>query len=223
MSVNAHYRRQIRALAAPFGVSAAKVDPGQGVAPADTHGVTERDEIMIDMLTLKVNDAAAQVLGMIGALRYTAAPGDLTTGLQERIDCGLRRRGSVLTWADSVGVAEGAPSIFNDLTAWECADTSFHIEDFVQVDVAIVDDAPVISDGDQRTLLLHGFAFALQFSRLVYALSAPSPVRCIVAANDTNATFRFHQIRQGESWNRPDLDAYREDKMIVLDIEPATA
>jgi hypothetical protein len=176
---------------------------------------------MIDMLTLTVNDAAAQALGVIGALPCTAPPGELTTGLQERIDRGLTRRGSVLTWADSVGGADGAPSFFNDLTAWECADSSFHIEDFVSVDVATVDNAPLISDGDQRTLLVQGFAFALQFSRLVYALSPPSPVRCIVAANDTNATFRFHQIRQGESWNTPDLDSYPQDKMIVLDIEPA--
>jgi len=178
---------------------------------------------MIDVLTLKVNDAAAQALGVIGALQCTALSGDLTTGLQARIDRGLTRRGSVLTWADSSGGAEGAPSFFNDLTAWECADSSFHIEDFVSVDVAIVDSAPLISDSDQRTLLLHGFAFALQFSRLVYALNPPSPVRCIVAANDTNATFRFHQIRQGEQWNVPALDSYRQDKMIVLDIEPATA
>jgi hypothetical protein len=104
-----------------------------------------------------------------------------------------------LTWADSVGNADGAPSFFKDLTAWECADSSFHIEHHVPaVHVAIVDEAPVISDSDQRILLVHGLAFGLQFSRLVYALDPPSPVRCIVAANDTNATLRFHQIRHGE-------------------------
>jgi hypothetical protein len=30
---------------------------------------------------------------------------------------------------------------------------------------------------------VHGLAFGLQFSRLVYALDPPSPVRYIVAAN----------------------------------------
>ena len=45
-------------------------------------------------------------------------------------------------------------------------------------------------------------------------------MRCIIAVNDTNGTFRFHQIRPSESWNSPDLDAHREDKMIVVDIEP---
>ena len=46
-------------------------------------------------------------------------------------------------------------------------------------------------------------------------------MRCIIAVNDANGTFRSHQIRLGESWNSPDLDAHREGKMIVVDIEPA--
>jgi hypothetical protein len=178
---------------------------------------------IIDVLTLSLNDAAVQALGLLDGLHGAAPLGGLAVGLQERIDRGIVRRGSVLTWADSVGNADGAPSFFKDLTAWECADSSFHIEDHVPaVHVAIVDEAPVISDSDQRILLVHGLAFGLQFSRLVYALDPPSPVRCIVAANDTNATFRFHQIRPGEFWNTPDLDSYRQDKAIVMDIEPDT-
>jgi hypothetical protein len=178
---------------------------------------------MNDVLTLKLNDAAAAALGVTNGLQDIAPPGGLAAGLQQRIDRGITRRGPVLTWTDSVGAADGAPSFLNDLTAWECADSSFHIEDFVPVHVATVDDAPLIADSDQRILLLHGLAFALQFSRLVYALDPAGPVRCIVGANDTNATFRFHQIRQGEQWNTPDLDSYRQDKMIVLDIKPGTA
>lgn len=175
------------------------------------------------VFTLELNDAAVRAFGLLNGLQDMAPRDGLATGLQERIDRGIVRRGSVLTWADSVGGADGAPSFFDDLTAWECADSSFHIEDSVAVDVAIVDDAPLISDSDQRILLLHGIAFAMQFSRLVYALDPPSSVRCIIGANDTNATFRFHQIRQGEYWNLPDLDSYRQDKMVVLDIDPAKA
>jgi len=175
---------------------------------------------MDGVLTLKLNDAAVHLLGVTNGMQGTAPPGGLAVGLQRRIDRGIARRGAVLTWADSVGSAAGAPSFFNDLTAWECADSSFHIEEFVSVDVATVDDAPLISDSNQRVLLLHGLAFALQFSRLVYALDPPSPVRGIIGANDTNATFRFHQVRQAEQWNTSDLDSYRQDKMIVVDIEP---
>ncbi len=129
----------------------------------------------------------------------------------------------MLTWAGSKGNAEGAPAIFPDLTAWECSDSSFHLEDLVPVDVAIVDDAPVISEAGQRTLLVHGLSFGLRFARLVRDLGGPAAVRCIIGANETNATFRFHQVREGEHWNPPDLDRYRLDKMIVADISPSAS
>src|SRR5262245_21214085 len=113
---------------------------------------------MNGVLSLRLNDAAALALAVTNGLQGTAPPGGLSVGLQRRIDRGITRRGAVLTWVDSVGAATSAPSLFNDLTAWECADSSFHIEDFVPVDVATVDDAPLIPDSDQRVLLLHGLA-----------------------------------------------------------------
>jgi hypothetical protein len=170
------------------------------------------------VLSLKLNDAAVAVLDGLHAI---APPGGLAPGLHDLAARGIVRRGAVLTWADSAGRAEGAPGIFTDLTGWECGDSSFHMEDFVPVNAAVADGAPLITHDDQRILLLHGIAFALEFSRLVYALQPSSPVRCILGANETNATFRFHQIRPGERWNVPGLDSYRMDKMIVLDIEPA--
>ncbi|MFI6318783.1 hypothetical protein ACIBG8_14745 [Nonomuraea sp. NPDC050556] len=173
------------------------------------------------MLSLTMNDAAVEALKLLTALTVVAPPGGLSPDLRERAARGIVRRGEVLTWADSTGGAADAPSFFPDLTAWECSDSSFHLEDFVPVEVATVDDAPVISEEDQETLLRHGVAFALEFSKRVYMLDPPSAVRCILSANETNATFRFHQIRPGESWNLPDLDGYRLDKLVVIDIEPA--
>lgn len=182
----------------------------------------EGREIMTGVLTVKLNDSAARSLGIAEGPLAMAPSGAMAEGLRELIERGITRRGSVLTWTDSLGAAEGAPSIFDNLTEWECADSSFHIEDFVDVDIASVDNAPVVTESDQQLLLTHGLAFAWQFSRLIYALDPPAPVRCILAANNTNATFRFHQIRPDEYWNRPDLDWYERDKMIVLDIEPNT-
>ena len=173
------------------------------------------------VFSLRMNDSAADMLAVLHGLATIEPPGGLSPRLRERALQGIVRRGQILTWTSSVGGAAGAPSFFKDLTAWECSDSSIHLEDVVPVDVRTVDDAPVINEDDQRILLQHGVAFALEFSQLVYALDPPSPVRCILGANETNVTFRFHQIRPGESWNVPDLDSYRLDKMIVIDIEPA--
>jgi len=169
---------------------------------------------------LTMNDAAAEVL-VFARGAVPTLPGGLAPGLRDLLAEGITRRGDVLTWAGSTGNANGAPSLFGDLTGWECADSSFHLEDHVPVDVRIVDDAPRISEEDQRILLLHGIAFAMEFRRLVTDLDRPGPVRCIVGANETNATFRFHLIRAGESWHDPDLDRYRTDKMVVIDLKPA--
>ncbi|WP_328929922.1 hypothetical protein OG429_38645 [Streptomyces sp. NBC_00190] len=176
---------------------------------------------MSRMLSLTMNDAAAGILGVLASRVDLTPPGGLAPGLRDRLTEGITRRGQVLTWANSAGNANDAPSFFGDLTGWECADSSFHLEDHVPVDVRIIDDAPQVSQDDQRILLLHGITFALEFRDLITRLDHPSPVRCIVSANETNATFRFHQIRAGESWSHPDLDSYRMDKMVVIDLKPA--
>ena len=39
----------------------------------------------------------------------------------------------------------------------------------------------------------------------------------IISAGAINGTFRFHQIRTGESWHHPDLERYREEKIVIVD------
>lgn len=88
------------------------------------------------------------------------------------------------------------------------------------IERGIVRRRPVISEVDQRTLLIHGLNFGLRFAQLVDGLNEPSAVRCIIGANETNATFRFHQVRDGQHWSLSDLDSYKLDKIIVIDIYP---
>ncbi|MEU8322427.1 hypothetical protein AB0C33_29065 [Nonomuraea sp. NPDC048881] len=175
------------------------------------------------MLRVAMNDSAAGLLGVPGGPALPAPPGGLAPGLRERVAQGLVRRGEVLGWAASTDGAERAPAPFHDLTGWECDRSSVHLEDFVPVEVVTVDHAPVIGDDGQRVLLLHGVALALEVVRLARALHPRGPVRCVVTANETSATFRFHQIRPGESWNAADLDGYAGDKVIVVDRGPFAA
>jgi hypothetical protein len=179
--------------------------------------------IMGGVLSIRMNDDAARLLGVLGGMAGIEPAGGMAAGLRERLSSGIARRAHVLTWANSQGNAGGAPSFFPDLTGWECADSSFHLEDEVPVAVTLTEESePRISEDDQRVLLSHGIAFAMGFARLVYALDPPGPVRCIIAANETNVTFRFHQIRPGERWNLPDLDQSRLDKVIEVDTHPAS-
>jgi hypothetical protein len=170
------------------------------------------------MLALTMNDAAVRLLGLHDGLFPAWVPEGIGPGLEGILGRGIVRRGQVVTWAGSAGDTEGAPAGFCDLTSWECFDSSFHLEDFVPVGAVIVDDTPVISESGQKTLLACGLAFVLRFARLVHDLGGPAAIRCLLGVNETNATFRFHQIRGGERWHDPGLDRYQLDKMIVADI-----
>ena len=162
-----------------------------------------------------MNDAAVSVLAPAAGSPATA----LTPGLRAMVAAGIEARGDAVIWA---GAATPPPGARADLTRWECSANSFHLEDQVPVDVVLLDDGePSIADGDQVTLLRQGVALALEVCRLVYDLAAPTPVRCIVGVGSTNGTFRFHRIRAGQDWLRPDLDAYRQEKLVVVDVEPA--
>src|ERR1700759_2275583 len=108
------------------------------------------------MLSVQFNDAAVQLLGLAQGLQPAALPGGITPGLEDRIEAGIIRRGPVLAWADSPASAQGGPGRLGDRTGWESDHSSFHLEDHVPVDIAIIDDAPVISGTGQQTLLIQG-------------------------------------------------------------------
>ncbi|HEV2375141.1 MAG TPA: hypothetical protein VGS19_23655 [Streptosporangiaceae bacterium] len=173
------------------------------------------------MFSLTMNDRAVKHLGILGGFTALVPPGELAPTLRERIAAGVVRYGPVLRWGSSPRLDEGALPP-HDLTGWESSDNAFHLEDYIPVAVTLADGVPSISPENRRILLLQGIAFGVELVRLVYDLSPPARVRSIISANDTCATFRFHQIRAGERWNDPDLDNYEIEEVIVIDVEPAT-
>ncbi|MFC7614319.1 hypothetical protein ACFQV2_13045 [Actinokineospora soli] len=171
------------------------------------------------MLNIRMNELAVGALGQAG-LRNAVPASELAPGLRTLVAGGVVRHGAALAFA---GQAQGPRAGEPDLTGWECATSSIHLEDVVPVQVGSLDDGePVISEADQVVVLRHGLGFALEVVRLVRALPEPVAVRCIVSANSTNGTFRFHRARPGESWLNPDLDAYPLDKLIVVDSGPGS-
>lgn len=171
---------------------------------------------------MTMNDLALEALGAPLGTAAAALDGELAAGLRPWLANGIERRGEVLVWSGSLGDDATAPGRYRDLSGWECDDSSFHLEDFVPVEVKpLFEHVPQISDADQRVLLRQGIAFAGEFVRLVRALEDPVPVRAMVGVGGTSGTFRFHRIRRGESWHAEDLDGYRDDKVVVFDIGPA--
>ena len=178
--------------------------------------------IVDSVLTVRMNDAAADLLGVLDGVPLTP-PGGLAYGLKARVGAGIRRHGKALKWADWIGEAAGTLDEFPDLTSWECVNSSFQLEDLVEVSSTYLDHESPLGDDDQRILLRQGIALALEVARMVKALDLPVPVRCIVSANDTHAMFRFHQIRPGERWSGPSHDQSQPDKVVEVDIDPSQA
>ncbi|GLH98645.1 hypothetical protein [Phytohabitans aurantiacus] len=173
------------------------------------------------MLAIRMNDAAAAGLGVLTGPGLLVPPDGVAPGLRAIVADGIEVRGEVVVWKGGARWAAPAPGNFPDLTGWECFVNSFHLEDVVPVEVTLSDDgAPAISDADQTILLHHGLAFALEVCRLVSGLDTPIAIRCVVATNRTNGTFRFHRIRAGEDWVLSDLNAYKSEKVVVVDVQP---
>jgi len=108
-------------------------------APAVSQVACVAGAILVGVLSLRMNDAAVHALGLLTSYETVMPVGGLAAGLEEVAAKGIVRRGAVLVWSDSRGNADGAPSIFPNLTFWECGDSSFHLEDYVDVPVATVD------------------------------------------------------------------------------------
>jgi hypothetical protein len=174
------------------------------------------------VLNIRMNALAIEALGQVAP--PTAVPAsELAPELRGMVADGVVRHGTALAFARHADHVEVPRSGGPDLTAWECATSTFHLDDVVPVHVGSLEDGePVISEADQILMLRHGLGFALEVVRLVRALPEPVAVRCIVGANSTNGTFRFHRARRGESWLNPDVDAYALDKLIVVDSGPAS-
>ncbi|MGI5128198.1 hypothetical protein ACQEVB_15410 [Pseudonocardia sp. CA-107938] len=167
------------------------------------------------MLTVRMNEPAIEA-----GLRHPVRAAELAPDLRALVDEGVVRHGTALAFArDAAQTLPPFPGEA-DLTGWECETSSVHLDDAVPVHVGSSDGEPVISEADQVLMLRHGWALALEVVRLVRAMPEPVAVRCIVSASSTNGTFRFHRDRPRESWLARDIDAYRLEKLIVVDSRP---
>ncbi|MEU6413783.1 hypothetical protein [Microbispora sp. NPDC046933] len=172
------------------------------------------------MITVRMNDAAAEALGFpqhdLGLAGVDAA--DLQRLL---LGGGLVRDRSGALFAPGYS-HELSPHDHIDLTGVECDANSRHLDDHPDVVVSIDDlRRPQVGRDHQIHMLRQGIVLSGTVHALARRLPDRPPVRCITAANETNGTFRFHQIRAGEEWIRlDDLDGYADEMIVVIDATP---
>jgi hypothetical protein len=102
-----------------------------------------------------MNDLAIEAIGQVAP--PTAVPAsELAPGLRGLVADGVVRHGAALVFAGHVDHVGAPRSGVPDLTGWECATSSFHLDDVVPVHVGSLEDGePVISDMDQVLMLRH--------------------------------------------------------------------
>jgi hypothetical protein len=171
------------------------------------------------VISMRLNEAAArglgyQPFGVILGLDEVDA-GELAVRMAT---AGLARdeRGGLIVPGLSFKVPD-----FAELTYRETQRNSWHLDDHSAIHVEIDDEGtPHISYEHQLHMLKQG----VLLSRLVLDLAAGLPDRppicCITGTNDTNGTFRFHQLRPGEAWLLDDLDQYAQEMLIVIESRP---
>jgi hypothetical protein len=180
------------------------------------------------VITIRMNDDAADALGLLVGTAAPEAYPELDDQLRDMLSRGLTRNDDALVFVINdrggakltAGSREAMARMDWDTTQYECHASSFHLEDHAPVTVNVVDGDLHISREDQVLMLKLGLRVADGVARLVRSLPDPVPVRCIIGAGSTNGTFRLHQLREGESWLLDDLDRYREEMRVVVDIEP---
>ncbi|MFI6996377.1 hypothetical protein [Nocardia sp. NPDC050175] len=168
-----------------------------------------------------MNDRAARVLGARGGFGGLDPEEGLAPGLRTWVDGGIEGRGEVVSWAPIPEDADEAPGRFFDLIAWEQFHNDVHLGSFVPVDGAYA-GGPLVGVDAQLILLRQGIALAREVGRLAGELSAPIPLRCVIATNETNGKFRFHRIRPDDDWSWlfENLDRGRA-YVVVIDFLPA--
>ena len=164
-----------------------------------------------------MNDTAASALSVRTGLGVVPTLEELTGGLTAIAEKGIELRDEVVVWRGGARWASPPPGDFPDLTGWECFVNSFHLEDEVPVKRRrTADGEPRISREGQVVLLRQGLALGLAVCQRAAEADLPLAVRCVIATNRTNGTFRFHRIRAGEDWVRTDLNSYDDDDMVVV-------
>lgn len=101
--------------------------------------------------------------------------------------------------------AEGLP-LHHDSTGYECAVNSIRLEDYLERDTS----------REPAILAATALKYAQFLAERLREVSSDT-FRIIASVSGKRAKMRFHKMRNGESWLTDDLEAYRDEAILVLD------
>jgi len=162
------------------------------------------------VITIRANDAAAAALGLPFDADQPFAgqdPGELGRRLRAG---GLARDERTALYVPQLSYRHPQVPEFPTLTQRECWMNSWHLDDHPDVQVQTDDDGtPHIDLPGQVHMLRQGITLARIVRELIRQLPEPPPTCCITTTNATCGTFKFHQLRPGESLLPPgNLDTH---------------
>lgn len=168
------------------------------------------------MIAIRANDAAARALGF--AFDHDDVDVDPLGGRIKAAGLARDEEGGLYV----PGVSFDAKGATQDRTGREVERNAWHLEDHPDVYVEVDDDnAPHIGAKDQVLMLKQGIALARIVRDLAEQLPDNPPTFCITAVNESNGTFRFHELRDGENWLDNNLNAYPNELIIAIESRPA--
>jgi hypothetical protein len=137
----------------------------------------------------------------------------LPARIQSIIDQGAHcRDGMWLLRAMDTGETNVTPSSFPDAVGYECFINHFHIND--QLD-----------DGEENAPAEEQLAYGLRFILDIQKRLPREPrFTLILSCNEDDCSVRAHTHREGQRWIADDLEAYRDDAVLVINnLDPMLA
>lgn len=155
---------------------------------------------------MRMNDKAQRLLRSHTMKTFTI-DAQLNTPLLKIIQEGFIEINQAVIYKIFTNTARSIPlASLPDLTGYECFVNHVHIEDF-------------LGDGrfTQKELLQKGILFALATRKALRTLKKSREFCLIIALNKSGCSFRFHTVRENESWLANDLNSYSQEAILVIE------
>ena len=156
---------------------------------------------------MKKNEKMKNLIDELGLDFHTAKNCKLPLELQEIVDQGVIFSKGILIFSTNLKTMKHTSSArFIDLTGLECFINKTSVDSYLE-------------NPSRKELLGVLISFFYATSKILR--TANKPIKIIAGFQDDEfltATLRFHLIREGEDWLVPDLESYKEDALMIDNI-----